>query len=151
MKAKEYLQRIRKVDTIIQNKLIEKERWFALATSTTTSSSGERVQASGSQQKMADSVLRYIEVERQIDECIDLLIDAKQDVVSTIETLPTIEYDLLHKVYIQFRSLGEVAAAQGKTYSWATTVHGRALKHVQDILDKRYLRQLQGETDYTHS
>jgi hypothetical protein len=39
--------------------------------------------------------------------------------------------------YIQFKSLQEIADHYGKEYGWATTTHGRALKSVQDILDKK--------------
>jgi hypothetical protein len=31
----------------------------------------------------------------------------------------------------------DVAIACERTYSWVTTVHGRALKNVQEILDAR--------------
>jgi len=31
----------------------------------------------------------------------------------------------------------EIADAKGRDYNWATTVHGRALKNVQRILDSR--------------
>lgn len=137
MKSKDYLLQISKLDKLIQNKIIEKEQWKTIATSTTASSDGERVQSSGSQQKMADAVIRYVEIEKQIDSYIDSLIDTKQDVIKTIEMLPAIEYDILHKVYIQFKSLDDVGTIYNKSYSWATTVHGRALKHVQDILDER--------------
>ena len=34
------------------------------------------------------------------------------------------------------------SGACGKTYSWATTVHGRALKHVQDILKKGKVKNM---------
>lgn len=137
MNAKTYLQQVEKINAIIQNKLIEKEQWMSMATSTTTSSDGERVQSSGSQQKMADAVIRMVEMEEEIDRYIDILVDTKQDVIRTIEMLPVIEYDLLHKVYIQFKSIDEAAEMMGKSYSWATTVHGRALKHVNDILNER--------------
>ena len=33
----------------------------------------------------------------------------------------------------------------GKTYSWATTVHGRALEHVQKILDERAFADFEEE------
>ena len=67
MKAKDYLQQVQKIDVIIKNKIIEKEQWMSMATSTTASSDGERVQSSGSQQKMADAVVRYVELEADID------------------------------------------------------------------------------------
>lgn len=138
MRAKEFLHQVEKLDKVITNKLIEKEQWMSIATSTAVNSSdGDRVQASGSQQKMADAVLKMIEVEEEIDRCIDKLVYAKKDVISTIELLPVNEYDLIHKVYIQFKSLDEASELMNKSYSWAATVHGRALKHVQDILDGR--------------
>lgn len=138
MNAKAYLQKVNRLDRMIQNKLIEKEQWLTIATSTTASASdGDRVQSSGSQQKMADAVIRMVEVEEEIARRIDALIDTKKDIIRTIEMLPVTEYDLLHKVYIQGKALDEAAEACGKTYSWATTVHGRALKHVQDILNER--------------
>lgn len=137
MKAKEYLLQIEKLNRIITNKLIEKDQWKSMATSTGSHADGERVQSSGSQQKMADAVCRFIDIESEIDSCIDDLVDTKQNVIRTIEQLTPVEYDLLHKVYIQFKRLDVVANEYGKTYSWATTVHGRALKHLQDILDRR--------------
>ena len=143
MKAKDYLQQVSKIDKIIKNKLIEKEQWMAIATSTSTNpSDGDRVQSSGSQQKMADAVIRIVEMENEIDRYIDMLVDTKKDVIRTIEKLPTIEYDILHKAYIQYKELYSVASEYKKTYSWVTTVHGRALKHVQDILDDKKNRLL---------
>lgn len=137
MNAKDYLRQVNKLDKLISNKIIEKEQWKAIATGITARSDGERVQASGSQQKMADAVCKYVELENEIDRYIDALIDAKKEVISTIEILPPVEYDLLHKIYIQDKTLDEVADRYKKTYSWATTVHGRALKHVQNILNMR--------------
>ncbi len=149
MRAKQYLQQIEKIDKIIQNKIIEKEQWFAIATNTTSQIGGERVQSSVSQQKMADATERYYELSREIDQYIDSLIRKKKEVISTIEKLKPIEYDVLHKVYIgiiipdenprtvRYLSLEEVAEMYKKSYPWATSVHGRALKHVQDILDER--------------
>ena len=65
------------------------------------------------------------------------MIDKKKDVISVIEHLNATEYDILHKVYVQYFTLDEVAEMYEKTYSWATTVHGRALRNVQKILDSR--------------
>ncbi len=137
MKAKEFLGQLKKLDKLIQNKLIEKNQWKMIATGTTAQMGGERVQSSGSQQKMADAVGRYVDIEKDIDKVIDKLIDTKQDVINVIEQLDAAEYDLLHMVYVQYLTLYEVADIYDKSYSWVTTTHGRGLKHVQDILDGR--------------
>ena len=137
MKADDFLKQLKKLDRMIENKLIEKEQWKAIATGTTPQMGGERVQSSGSQQKMADAIDRYIDIEKEIDAVIDQLIDTKKDVISVIEQLNAIEYDVLHKVYVQFITLQDVADLYDKSYNWAKTVHGRARKKVQRILDAR--------------
>lgn len=137
MKAKDYLRQLKMLDRLIENKLAEKEQWKAMATSTTQQLTADRVQTSGNPQKMADAVCKIIEIEAEIDACIDNLVDTKRDVIKTLERLNPTEYDLLHKVYVQFFTFDDVAVKKGKSYSWVTTVHGRALKNVQRILDER--------------
>lgn len=135
MDAKKYLQQVSKLNKLIENKMIERAQWQAMATSTGTFSDGERVQSSGSQQKMADAVSKYVDIERELDECIDRYIDAKNEVIHMIEQLPAAEYDVLHKIYIQEKTLADVADICDRAYSWVTMVHGRALKMVQNMLD----------------
>ena len=138
MEAKVYLNQVAKLDVIIQNKLIEKAQWMDIALGITANMSGERVQSSGTQSKMADAVEKCVDMETEINGLVDRLIETKKDVVATIEQVdsPT-EYDVLHKRYIQRMGLQEIADAYGKEYGWATTTHGRALKSVQSILDTR--------------
>lgn len=135
MNAKEYLKQIRKLDTMIRNKIAEQQQWKNIALGIVAHNDGERVQSSGNQQKMANAVERYVDIEAEINESIDKLVATKQEVIETIERLDVIEYDLLHMVYVQYFTLEEVANKCGNSYSWATTVHGRALKNVQKILD----------------
>ena len=137
MKAKQFLNRIKKLDALIQNKLIEAEQWKAVALGTTANAEGERVQSSGDKQKMADSINQYIDIQREIIRSIDDLVAAKYEVIGLIEQLPTQEYDLLHKVYVQGLSFQETAEKMNRSYSWVAAVHGRALLNVQRIMDGR--------------
>lgn len=137
MRAKDYLNQISKIDRLIENKIAEMDQWKAIATGTTSYSEGDRVQSSGSKEKMADAVARYLDMENEINSEIDRLIDIKQEVISTIEQLQTDEYDILHKIYVQFKSFQEVAAEKGKSYSWVTSKHGRGLANLQRILEVR--------------
>ena len=139
MKAQQYLEQVDKFEALIQNKQIEKEQWKDIALSITGKYEGERVQSSGSKQKMSDAVNRIVLIENEIDSLIDQQIDTRLEIIKTIEQLKTTEYDLLHKIYIQHMTFKEVAAAKDKSVSWATTVHGRALQSLQKLLDKREL------------
>lgn len=137
MRAKDFLRQVKKIDMVIRNKMAEREQWRAIATGTTAQMGGERVQSSGSKQKMADAVGRYVDIETEIDKYIDALVDTKKEIISVIERLDADQYDVLHKVYVQYLTLDEVASMNEKSYSWATTVHGLALKNVQQVLDGR--------------
>lgn len=138
METKEWLSQPRKIDLLIRNKLIEKQQWRDLALGITANMEGERVQSSGSQQKMADAIVKCIDMEAEIDRLVDRFIDKKKEVVQVIEQVESpIEYDVLHRIYIQYHTLQDVADHYGKEYGWATTTHGRALKSVQEIRERR--------------
>lgn len=138
--AQSFLKQLKKLDCMIRNKLIEKEQWKEIATGTTAHSDGDRVQSSGSQQKMADAINKYIDIEREIDTCIDELIDSKKKVIAIIQQLNTVEYDVLHKIYVQYLTFEDVANEYGRSYSWVTTVNGRGLVSVQRLLDEQKKR-----------
>lgn len=147
MRAKDYLLQIRKIDRMITNKIAEVEHWKAVALSTGTFSEGDRVQSSGSKQKTEDAVVRYVSIEKEIDQEIDRLIDTKREITATIEQLDHDEYDLLHRIYIQQKNLQEAAAGMGKSYSWARGTHGTALYNLQRILNERE-KTHDGQKDY---
>jgi DNA-directed RNA polymerase specialized sigma subunit len=137
MKAKDFLKQPEKLDAIINNKLIEKSQIKDIALGITAQMGGERVQSSGSQQRMADAVDRCIDMENEINRLIDRLIAVKQDVTGVIEQLNVAEYKLLHLLYIQGKTFDEIAEIMLRSKSWVATVHGRALANVQHILNER--------------
>lgn len=133
----DYLKQPQRLEVMIQNKLIERQQLKDIALSVTAHSDGERVQSSGSQQKMANAVDRFVDIDAEINGLIDRLVDTKKEVIATIEQLSTAEYDVLHKLYIQGMTFDEVAAAKDRSKSWATTIHGRALVNVQRIREEQ--------------
>jgi hypothetical protein len=136
--AKEFLKQVEKLDVRIGNKLIEQRQWRDIALGITANMEGERVQSSGSQSKLSDAVIKCVDMEAEIDRLVDILIETKKEVIQTIERLDSpIEYDILHKRYIQLKDLQEIADHYGRDYSWVTTTHGRGLRHLQTILDAK--------------
>lgn len=136
-KAQAFLARVEMIDTLVGAKLIEHRQWKDLARSITANMDGERVKSgSASTSKMEDAVVRCIMVEEEIASAVEMLIAEKKRVLQVIEQLysPT-EYRILHMRYIQYISLADIADRLGREYTWVTTVHGRAVKHVQEILE----------------
>lgn len=139
--VKEYLYRIDKIDALIRNKHIEKAQHYALmldiATNTTTNLSADRVQSSGSKQRMADTVDDKLTYIKNIEKRIAELEAEKEQIIATIELLPKDEYDVLFKCYVQHMQLKQVAPARKESYSTTATTHGIALKRLGCILQKR--------------
>jgi hypothetical protein len=138
MTAKEKLSQIKDLDTLIQHKTAEKLYWetvtWELATNVTSNMDGERVQSSGSKQRMADTVDSGLDRIRRFEKQIAELYAKMDALIAIIDGLPEEYSDILHKVYVQYMSLKEVAASRHESYSWVATNHGRALKMVSDIL-----------------
>lgn len=135
-KVIEFLQQVGKYELIIHNKLIEVEQWKALAESTTSVLTPDKVQTSGSQQKMSEAVDRYIDIQNEIKDYIEKLYEAKKEVLSKIEQLGPVDYDVLHKIYVQFLTFKDVADSYEKSYSWACKQHTKALEQLEAILFK---------------
>ena len=138
MDAKVYLSQVEKLDTLIKNKLIEKQQWKDIALGITSKMDGDRVQSSGRKSKMADALDKCVDMETEIDRLIDKLIDTKKEVISVIEELGSaFQYDVIHSVYIQYLSFQEIADKYGKSYDCIKQVHKRAIRNVQAIIDKK--------------
>lgn len=129
--AQEYLDQISKYESMIKNKQAEREFWLSLATNTTAQLGGDRVQSSGNKQQMEAHTVEAVQAEAEIKR----LKQEIADIISTIQRLNADDYDFLHKVYIQHKSLKVVQCEAHKSYSWATTAHSRAKKRLQAILD----------------
>jgi hypothetical protein len=135
--AQIFLEQVEKIDSIIKNKLIEKQQWRDLALGITANMDGERVQSSGARSKMADAVDKCVDMEDEIVRAVDKLIEQKKEVTQVIEQLYSpMEYNVLHMRYIQYKTLQDIADHYGRNYDWAKITCKRACNHVQAIRKK---------------
>lgn len=138
MKASEYLHQIEAIETKIRNIRVDIAQLKDLALSVTPAYEGERVQASGNNQRMATAIDRWADKEAELNAEIDRLIDKKIEISSTINHLSKPkESGVLHMLYLENKSFKEVAQHYDKSVSWATSIHGRALQSLQKVLDAR--------------
>ena len=134
--AKKYLMQIEKIDALIENKKAEKEFLEGIATGATFQLS-ERVQTSSNGDKMVNAVINALDVQEEINSHVKVLCELRKEVISVIEQLDADEYDLLHKVYVQYYTLKQVQYMKKRSYSSITSLHGRALNNVLKILERK--------------
>lgn len=140
MDAKEYLKQIRRLGRIIENKQSERSQWESLATGTTVSG-GERVRASGSQSKMADAVMRSVDLETEIRE----LIAKRNEIIKVIEQLPENEYNVLYAKYVRnINSFYMIGKEFDRSESWAFAIHRKGLNIIQKMLGEGEIYEWKG-------
>ena len=145
MRADKYLEHVKYLDSMIENKRDEERELWALATSMTQSYSG-MPHGSVENDKMTAIVKKIIDARERTNNKIDEYADAKQDVIKHIEMLPRKQYDVLYWLYIKKREKCE----KGKKwyYTWSEVAENlgcseenirktrrRAIKNLQKILD----------------
>lgn len=134
MRAETYLERVKKIDLLILNKRREHARWVEAADGMGGVASGDRVQASRNLHRGADAIGNYIDLEREIK----ALENEKNNIILTIERLPGVEYDILHKLYIQDYNMKEIAFQYKKSYDWVKLKKRHSLRLLQALLDENY-------------
>lgn len=145
--AKPYLLQIRKLDEMIMDKKWELEQMRHVAEGMAgfgedvvingEKHAMDKVQTSGNPQRMSDAVCSYVDVEKRMLKDIARWQAEKQERISILHTLPEKPYKVAHRIYVRGMSLQDVANDLKQSYSWATTMHGIALKHVMDALKEK--------------
>lgn len=139
MDAKEYLQQVRNADIVIKDKMEELAELETLATKINALNEGERVQSSGSQDKMADVVCKIADLKAEIKAEVDNLLKLKREVRSVINQVSEpVMMSVLHKRYLQYKSWEQIAVEMGFTYRWCTKLHGKALQEVENIIKSSF-------------
>lgn len=132
MTAEEYLDQIKKIDIMIVNKSRDYKRWVELASGMGDFSVTERVQTSRNLHKGENAIISYVAIEQEINE----LRGKRQAVIHTIERLPSAEYKVIYKLYVEGYTLKEIAYHFHRSYEWAKKKKQRGLKLVQRMIDE---------------
>ena len=151
MTAKEYLQQIKNLTNDIKNKESELFLLECLATGTTAGGETvkidgkmhriERVQTSGTSDKVGNLAVQILmmqneilkqkaEALEQISECVSVIEKVRELPCKTAET----QYNILHKRYVSFKKLKQIAKEENYDYDYIRELHGVALKNVKKIM-----------------
>jgi len=138
MDAKEYLNQIEKYNWIISNTMEEMVKYREIATSTGVPPEvGISTQIGGKSDRVGQFVAKYVDTEQKLQSIIDEATAAKLNILNTISLLDAKEYRLLHIVYVQGKLLKEAEIDFEKSRTWVSKLHRKALKDLQEILDRR--------------
>lgn len=130
--AYEYLESVRKISKIIENKRAEYEEVFNIATQINVKADG-MPHATGASDKVGNACVKLNDLSDQINQNILLLVNFKNEVVSNLEKLPTAQYDILYDLYIKQIPLGNYADRTNKRINTVKKHRGEAVKSLSEL------------------
>ena len=145
MQAIEYLNQVKRLDSLIENKREEERELWAMATSMTQNSDG-MPHGTSEPDKMTNIVQKIIAARESTNDMIDKYVDAKQAVIKHLEMLPRKQYEILYWLYVKkkdkrkpgeklYYTWAEVAENIGCSEENIRKTRRRAIKNLQKILD----------------
>lgn len=137
MTAKEYLQQVRTIDERINCKLADVARLQDMATRITPVLRDDVAHGGGTQDRMADTIARIIDLKAEINGDIDQLVDKKREVTAKLDKLTNRRYyTVLFRKYILFETFEQIACEMNCSWRNACYLHGQALDVFQQVMDK---------------
>ena len=136
--AKEYLEKIKWYDVLIDSKLEELATLNSIVKRITpvmnTTGGGS---ASGNQDKLGDTIAKIIDLQTEINRDVDNFVDRKREASRLLKKLENpLHYQILHKRYVLYKTFEQIAADTNYSYRNVTHAHGRALQAFDKVLEE---------------
>ena len=129
MTAKEYLSQARLLDARINAKIQQVAALNDLATHATATLTGMPRNPNRSESRMAEAVVKIVDLQNEINHDIDELVDLKREIVGVIKRIDNPEYQtLLELRYLCFYSWEKVAVEMEYDLRYLHKLHRKALE-----------------------
>ena len=134
MSSKEFLNKIRYIDMMINCKLEQVAELRSMLLPSAIRYDKDRVQTSPDADSMSDTMSKVIELEEKINDDIDKLVDLKSVAREKIEQMENeVEKVILYKRYFGNESFENIAVECGYSWRHIHRLHGEALKNFDKI------------------
>ena len=129
-----WLEQIRKLDELINSKIAEREQVWSMITSVTIGEQDDMPHAKGGvSDPVGNGVVKLQMLAEDINRLIDKYIDHRQAAVRLLEQLPVEEYGVLHRQYVRYMTVEEIADDMGYSRQQVWRIKGKALKNLKDV------------------
>lgn len=137
MTTEKYLSQAVRFERMIKNKFSEMTRYQDLITSVSVSTEGERVQSSGSKDKIGEFASRIIDMQNEIQ-----ALTVKRDmIINQIEGIENPDlYQVLYSKYVDGMNLYEIKDIIHCSKTQVYRVHEKAIAEFEAKYGKKYLK-----------
>lgn len=128
MTAKEYLSLAYRLDQQIDAKITQVASLNDLATKCNATLSGMPHNPNRGGSTMADTVVKIVDLQHEINDDIDRLVDLKRDIIKAIKGIGNQEYEtILEKRYLCFQTWEQIAVDMKRNVRHLYRLHDEAL------------------------
>ena len=129
MTAKEYLSLAYRLDQQIDAKIMQVASLNDLATKCNATLSGMPHNPNRGGSTMADTVVKIVDLQHEINDDIDRLVDLKRDIIKAIKGIGNQEYEtILEKRYLCFQPWEQIAVDMKRNVRHLYRLHDEALE-----------------------
>lgn len=138
MTTKEFFQRNYYLEQRVNSRLRRLSDLRQLAGRVTSSLGREPVSGSADVHKLDGTIAKIVDMEREINEDIDRLVDAKREAMAVIRQVEHPDQQLVLELrYLDFKSWPAIVEEMGLSPRWVQTLHERALAAVENIFSQK--------------
>lgn len=134
MNVREWLERVRRLDELIDTKIAEREQLRSLATKVVSDMDGMPHAKGGVSDPVGSNVVRIVALMEETDRLVAEYLDHRQRVIEALECLPAREYVVLHKHYIQYKTWEKVAEETHYSSVQIWRIKKSGLKLLEDVI-----------------
>ena len=137
MDVQQWLEQVKKLDELINAKLAERQRLIEIATDISPREMDGMPHSNTGlvSQKMQNAVINLVMLANEINRLVDRYVDYKAQVVKSLEKLPDKEYAVLHRYYIRYMTLEQIAEDMGYSVRQIMRIKKKSLQNLEDVLE----------------
>lgn len=133
MTTKQYLSQIERLDHLIKNRQTEISNLWDLITNISVPTDTEKVQTSGSKDRIGTIMAKIVDLEDERNGFIDQYMTIKENAIYAMERLSDIRYyRMLFKRYIEYKDLKDISSDMGYTYGYAKKLHRESIEAIEN-------------------
>ncbi len=134
MKAKEYLQRLQRLDTVLNQKIKEQAELRSMSTSIgSIDYSKDKVQTSRSGDAPYTKIIcRIVDLDEEINREIEIFMNERHKIINQIQQLSNVKHiDILYKRYVEYKGFEVISSEMNFTYQYVLELHRYALQNFE--------------------
>lgn len=132
--AKAYLQQLKSLNRLIDDKQEECDMLYARITKITPTLQFAPGSGSGNKDSLGDGIAKLQDLRDEINAEIDKCVDLEKEINSVIVSVENDKYrQVLRKRYVLFKTWEQIACDMNMSYRNVCYIHGEALQAVNEI------------------